>query len=84
MAQKSYNQRKPVTRVSGGGSGGTGGSGGFDGEQPSNSNLVDLREGVERNLDLLRAAPWTERKEWKRKKLLVDTREAKPTAAKGW
>ena len=31
MAQKSYNQRKPVTRVSGGGSGGTGGSRGFDG-----------------------------------------------------
>ena len=49
------------------------------GEQPSNSNLVDLREGVEVKLDLLRAAPWMERK-----KLLVDTREARPTAAKGW
>ena len=35
-------------------------------------------------LDLLRTTPWTERRRVKTKKLLVDTREAKPTAAKGW
>ncbi|KAJ0232388.1 hypothetical protein HA466_0292400 [Hirschfeldia incana] len=73
--------KKPMTRVSGRGQEEPMDLEDLTGEQPSKSNMVDLREGVKGKLDLLRAVPWTEKKEGKRKKLLVDTREAKPTIA---
>lgn len=70
-------------KVSGGGSGGTGGSGGFDGRATFNfgSGGSEGGRGSEAGPDTSGAM---DGEEGKRKKLLVDTREARPTAAKGW
>ena len=83
VAHKSYNQRNPVNRVSGRGSGGTGGSGAFDGRA-----IFKVESGGSEGGRGTEAGPATsgamDGEEGKRKKLLVDIREAKPTTAKGW